>query len=148
MGSRCSTPQDLHSLCSWLYMQLVWRRSVDAGYWLPLITFFAKSFCCNTMRCATKFSLLFWLKYQFIVKMATIVSLKILPTTSDNAFQFFGQSSNTITVEVLIFWDYPRIKQIWNVFIWVDLLISETICRRVGQVIVGRRNISGTWCVG
>lgn len=38
------------------------------------------------------------------------------------------KTSNIALEELLVLWGYPRIKPFFNVFVWAELLISQTMC--------------------
>lgn len=63
-------------------------------------------------------------------------------------FASFWQRSNSIRVEVLIFWRYPRVQLFWDVFIWVGWLISEAMSHQTGQVKTSELNIWVMYRVG
>ena len=98
----------------------------------------------SNIRCATKFPLFFLWKCNCIVKkwlqMNTqsiahrqLQFLLIFPVELEYRY---GKSVHLLKLS--------KNKAFIDVFIWAELLISQTMCHRPEQVIIGRRNIWGT----
>lgn len=73
---------------------------------------------------------------------------KMLLIATDNAFPSFWQSSNSITVEVFNFWGFQLVKPFWDVFVQVELLISQTMWHLLKQVIIRCAISSKYGCCG
>ena len=79
--------------------------------------------------------------------MITYLWFKVLSVASHYFFPSFRQLSETISKKRCVFWGDPRIEPFFDFFIRAEMLMSQAMCHRSKQMVVGWSNVWRVWRV-
>ena len=68
-------------------------------------------------------------------------SIKVLSIADYDFFPSLRQFSNSISKKWYVFWVDPRIDPFFDFFIRAEMLMSQAMCHRSKQMVVGRSNV-------